>query len=131
MMRATKSARRSARHLFLRCLVEGRPDAARVRLVARRIAESKRRDGLVLLSNFRRLVRLDRDRHSAVVESATSLADDEREGIQTGLARVYGSGLDASFKENPRLIGGVRIRVGGDLYDGSVRGRLAAFEERL
>ena len=130
-MRATKSARRSARHLFRRCLVEGRPDATRVRLVARRIAESKRRDGHVLLSNFRRLVRLDRDRHTAVVESATDLAGDVREGIQAGLARVYGPGLDASFKENPRLIGGVRIRVGSDVYDGSVRAKLAALEDRL
>jgi F-type H+-transporting ATPase subunit delta len=102
-----------------------------VRLVARRIAESKRRGGLAVLSDFRRLVRLDRDRHTAVVESATSLAGDVREGIQTGLARVYGPGLDASFEENPRLIGGVRIRVGGDVYDGSVRAKLAAFEERL
>ena len=84
-----------------------------------------------VLSNFRRLVRLDRDRHTAVIESATSLGGDEREDIQTGLARVYGPGLDASFKENPRLIGGVRIRVGSDLYDGSVRARLAAFEDQL
>jgi F-type H+-transporting ATPase subunit delta len=84
-----------------------------------------------VLSDFRRLVRLDRDRHTAVVESARRLADDDRDIIRTDLARRYGSGLEMSFTENPDLIGGVCIKAGGDVYDGSVRARLAAIEERL
>ena len=50
---------------------------------------------------------------------------------RAGLARVYGHGLDTSFEINPALIGGMRIRVGSDVYDGSVRARLAALEARL
>jgi F-type H+-transporting ATPase subunit delta len=80
---------------------------------------------------FRRMVRLDSDRHRASVESATALADDLRDTVREGLARVYGPGLETSFAENPDLIGGMRIRVGSDVYDGSVRARLAAIASRL
>ena len=66
-----------------------------------------------------------------MVESATALPDALRQDVAAGLARVYGSGLQASFQENPDLIGGMRIKVGSDVYDGSVRARLAALAERL
>ena len=76
-------------------------------------------------------MRLDRDARRAVVESATALPDDLRIEVESGLARVYGQGLDTSFEINPRLIGGMRIRVGSDVYDASVQARLAALEARL
>ena len=83
------------------------------------------------MSDFQRLVRLDRDRHTALVESATPLASGLRDSIQADLTRVYGPGLVAASCDNPALIGGVRIKVGSDVYDSSVRSRLAALEARL
>jgi F-type H+-transporting ATPase subunit delta len=130
-MKVSRSARRTARQLFRLCLVDGRLDEGRVRLVVQRIVASPRRGALAVLSDFHRMVRLDRDRHRAVVESATALADDLRDGVASGLTRVYGPGLDTSFELNPALIGGMRIKVGSDVYDGSVRARLAAIEARL
>ena len=130
-MKAPRQARRAARQLFRLCLVDGRLDEGRVRLVARQLAGSARRGALAVVSDFQRMVRLDRDRHTAVVESATSLPDDVRDGVKSGLARVYGSGLETSFEQNPALIGGMRIKVGSDVYDGSVRAKLAAIEARL
>jgi F-type H+-transporting ATPase subunit delta len=130
-MKATRRARRAARRLFRLCLIEGRLDEDRVRQVARGLAESERRGALAVLSDLRRMVRLDRDRHRASVESATSLADDVRDDVRAGLARIYGPGLETSFEENPELIAGMRIQVGSDVYDGTVRARLAAIEARL
>jgi F-type H+-transporting ATPase subunit delta len=52
-----------------------------------------------------------------------------RASVQAGLARVHGPGLSTSFAEDSALIGGMRIRVGSDVYDGSVQGRLAALEQ--
>ena len=100
------------------------------RTVAQRIA-SRRRGALAVLSDFQRLVRLDSDRHTALVGSATPLVPGMRDAIQAGLKRAYGPGLDATFAENPALIGGMRIKVGSDVYDESVRSRLAALEARL
>jgi F-type H+-transporting ATPase subunit delta len=106
-------------------------DESRARQVAGRIAGSKRRGAIPVLMEFRRMVRLDSDRRRASVESATLLADDLRDTVREGLARVYGPGLETSFAQNPDLIGGMRIRVGSDVYDGSVRARLAAIASRL
>jgi len=67
--------------------------------------------------------------HTADVESATALAPDLRANIRVSLARAYGSKISTSFAESPALIGGIRIRVGSDVYDGSVKAGLAALEK--
>jgi F-type H+-transporting ATPase subunit delta len=130
-MTATKRSRQAARRLYRLCLVQGRLAPLRVRFVAHHISKSSRRGGLALLQEFQRLVRLDRDRHTALVESAVPLTGELRRTIRDRLDAAYGPGLDTSFQPNPKLIGGLRIRVGSDVFDGSVRGRLAALEARL
>ena len=130
-MNATRKIRRRARQLFRLCLDDGHLDETRVREMAQHIAASKRRGALPILTGFHRLVRLDRDRHTAFVESAAPLPAGLREGLTADLARRYGPGLDAFFAENPALIGGMRIKVGSEVYDGSLRTRLAALAARL
>jgi F-type H+-transporting ATPase subunit delta len=87
--------------------------------------------GLKILSRFQRLVRLRREAHSAKVESASPLSRDVQTQIESELARMYGRGLLMSYASNAKLLGGVRITVGSDVYDGSVQGRLTALEERF
>jgi F-type H+-transporting ATPase subunit delta len=130
-MRVNKKAKRTARGLFRMCLVDGALNEERTRQVARALASSRRRGSLRVLSDFQRLVRLERGRHTARVESATPLADSLRQEIQAGLARSYGETFEMSFGENPALIGGIRIRVGSDVYDGSIRAKLTALASRL
>jgi len=130
-MRANKRATRTARALFRLCLVDGTLDQSRVRLVTRRLTESGRRGVFPILSGFQRLVRLDRDRHAALVESAVPLSPAAKAEVERELSRAYGARLVTSFVEDPTLIGGMRIKVGSRLIDGSVRARLAALEARL
>lgn len=130
-MKSRRQITRAARDLYRLCLVQGLLDARRVRLVASHLAASRRREAVRVLGEFRRLVRLDVQRHAAVIESATSLSASLRGEIEAGLARRYGPGLEASFLEDPSLIGGMRITVGSDVYDGSVRARLAALASRF
>ena len=127
-MKTTKQLKREAKRLFRLCLVNGLLDEERTRQVLQRIIDDKRRGSLVLLGYFQRLVKINIARHTVKVESATPLATDFRERIEAGLTRIYGSGLRASFVQNPELIGGMRIKVGSDVYDGSVRARLAELE---
>jgi F-type H+-transporting ATPase subunit delta len=130
-MKANRRTRRAARQLYRLSLVDGALDRDRARLVADRLASSHRRGALPVLSGFLRLVRLDRDRHTARVESAAPLPDTAREQIRSGLARTHGAALETSFAENPALIGGVRVKVGSDVYDGTIRAKLAALAARL
>jgi F-type H+-transporting ATPase subunit delta len=130
-MKASRKVRRTAQHLFRLCLVDGRLDPTRVRGVAARVAASRQRGSIAVLTGFRRLVRLDRERHHAVVESATALPDDLRAAVRANLVARYGDDLDTLFSENPALIAGMRIRVGSDVYDGSVRAKLAAIDAGL
>ena len=130
-MRTTRRTRRAARRLYRACVVGGLLDDARARQVVDRVAGARRRGSLAFLSHFQRLVQLDRARHQAVVQSATPLPPDLRASVESGVARVYGPGVSTSFADNPALIGGMRVKVGSDVYDGSVRTALLALEERF
>ena len=130
-MSRTKQARRDAKQLFHLCLVDRLLDDGRVREVVRRVTESSNRNRFKVLAHFRRLVKLDQARHTATVENATPLSSDLQANIQAGLARSYGPGLNTTFAHDPTLIGGMRIKVGCDVYDGSVKAKLNAIEARF
>jgi F-type H+-transporting ATPase subunit delta len=130
-MKANRRVTRLARRLFQLCRVNGRMDDERVRGVVQHTIAARHRDGLGILTRLERLVRLERQRHSAVVESAEPLADQVREAVAKALADRYGQGLEMTFVPNPELIGGMRVTVGSDVYDGSIRNQLAALEARL
>lgn len=130
-MKVSKQARVEARRLFRECVVNGKLDEARVREVVRLVAEGKPRGYLGILTQFEKLVKLEEARRTATIESATALSPDYQSKVQADLAKVYGDGLVFQYKQNPALLGGLRIKVGGDVYDGSVEGRLAALVESI
>jgi len=127
-MKRIRQAKRDAKELFRLCFVSGSLDEGRMRQVVERVCESKNRNRLNVLAQLRRLVELDRARHTATVESATPLPLAMQASVQAEISRVYGPGLTISFIDSPALIGGMRIKVGGDVYDDSVQARLAALE---
>lgn len=127
-MNKLKQVRRNAKHLFRRCHTNGYLDEDAVRQVVQQILGSKRRGYLALANEFERLVRLHELQHTAEVESAAPLTSELRENVQTSLAQTYGPHLNTSFKENSSLIGGMRIKVGSDVYDGSIKAGLLALE---
>jgi len=127
-MKNPKQLRREAKQLFRVCMVNGLLDEGRVRQAVQKVLEAKRRGGLSLLSHFQRLVKLELSRHTAEVESATSLPAALQASILSNLDRLYGPGMSISFVLNPGLIGGMRIQAGSDVYDGSVRAGLASLE---
>jgi len=130
-MKTTKRTRRAARRLFRACFAGGRLDEGRVQLAVRRVAAARLRGSLPLLSHLRRLVKLERARHEAFVETATPLAPELRSSVASNLTRAYGPGVSLAFAENAALIGGMRVKVGSDVYDGSVQKALHALQERF
>jgi len=130
-MKVSKQSRREAKQLFRACLVNGLLDESRVRLAVQKLLQQKPRGYQAILSHFQRLVKLDIERRTARVESATSLPSDLQSLVETDLAGRYGPGLLISFGQNPALIGGMRIKVGSDVYDGSVQAKLAELNEKF
>lgn len=128
-MRISKQARRDAKVLFRACLVDGLLDQARVRDVVQKVIAARPRGCIGILSHFERLVKLELDRRSSRIESAVPLGADLQAGVQTSLGRLYGPGLSFDFRQNAALIGGMRIKVGSDVYDGSIQARLNALVE--
>jgi F-type H+-transporting ATPase subunit delta len=123
-MKISKQARRDARELFRSCMAQGALDENRARQAVTAVIQSKPRGYAAILSHFERLVRLEVARRTATIESATALPPQTQAEIQSDLIRQYGRGLDFHFTQNAALIGGLRIQVGGDVYNGSVQGRL-------
>ncbi len=128
-MKISKQARREAKQLFRSCQDKGLLDEGRVRLAVRRVIEVKPRGYVAILSHFERLLKIDVARRSAHVESAIPLPSEMQAKIQASLTQTHGPGLNFSFTQNPALLGGLRIKVGSDVYDNSIQARLAALQE--
>jgi len=128
-MKISKQAKRDAKQLFRSCRADGLLDENRVRQVVQQVIARKPRGYLAILSHFHRLVKLDIEQRTARVESPVPLPGDLQGGVTERLNRIYGAGLSIAFAQNPALIGGLRVKVGCDVYDGSVRARLNALAE--
>lgn len=128
-MKITKQARRQAKQLFQSCLLDGRLDTARVRQAVDEILSTRPRGYLAMLAHFQRLLKLDAERRSARIESAAPLPAALQSTLRANLEQRYGPGLTFTFSQNPALLGGVRVQVGSDVYDGSVRTRLNEVRE--
>ena len=127
-MKISKQARRDAKQLYRCCRVNGVLDEARVRQAVQQVIASKPRGYIPILSHFQRLVKLDLDRRTARIESPVVLVEPQQASIRANLARRYGDGLIFAFTQNPSLIGGLRVQVGSDVFDGSVQARLGELE---
>jgi F-type H+-transporting ATPase subunit delta len=128
-MKISKQAQRDARQLFRSCHVNGLLDENRVRQTVSLLSEKRPRGYVKTLSRLHRLVKLDLEQHAARVESATPLPAELQSEVTNEIKKKYGAGVSISFSRNPALIGGLRIQVGSDLYDGSVKMRLQKLEE--
>jgi F-type H+-transporting ATPase subunit delta len=130
-MKSSKQARRQAKELFRACLRNDRLDDDRVRQAVRQVIEAKPRGYMALLDQFRRLMRIAVARRTARVETAVPLDPAMAESIEHRLRELYDESLELTFAVDPTLIGGMRVRVGSDVLDGSVRGRLVGLGQSL
>ena len=130
-MKISREARRMARELYGFSLVNGRLDANRVSEISQRLVTEKPRGYLQVLKELSRLVRLELDRRHAIVESAQPLDETSAANIVQTLKSKFGSDITTEFRTSPALLGGLRVKLGSDVWDGSVNSRLIAFSQQL
>ena len=67
----------------------------------------------------------------AEIISAVELSSADQEKLRKSITEQYGEGLIFSFRVDPALLGGLRVRVGDRLIDNSVASRLAKLRESI
>ena len=130
-MKISKEARRLSGQLFRLSLTDGRLDRAKVSSVVQAVITEKPRHYLGALESFQRLVRLEIAKRHAVIESAAELSLEISQTVVDNLKQKYGQDITTDFVVNPDLIGGMRVKIGSDVFDGSVRNRLALLQEQF
>ncbi len=130
-VKINKETRQLSKALLRSSFPDGQLDRARVSAVVKALIEQKPRNYAKILDAYKRLIRLEVEKRTATIESATELSPEASAAIVTNLKRKYGIDLTTQFIVNPELLGGMRIRVGNDVWDSSVRNRLARLQQQL
>ena len=130
-MKINKETRQLSKQLLRASFVDGQLDNSRIASLVKSLIEKKPRNYIKVLESYKRLLRLELEKRTATIESATELAPQAEADLLANLKRKYGSDLATRFVVNKELLGGMRIRVGSDVWDSSVRNRLHRLQQQL
>ena len=96
------------------------------------IVNHERMDGFeAIVEEFQRLLRGNLRIDKVEWTTARPLDERERQAVEARMHALTGKRVEATFREDPALLGGARLRIGSTVYDGSVRGRLDGLREQL
>jgi len=123
-MKLSKEARKLSKQLFRESFTEASLDAEKVKKVTNLVIRTKPRQYIGVLQEFARLIRLEAEKKHAIIESAADLDPSEKSSITRTIRDKYGADVTTEYRTNEALIGGLRIQVGSDVVDASVRSRL-------
>ncbi|MDT3445259.1 MULTISPECIES: F0F1 ATP synthase subunit delta [unclassified Pseudofrankia] len=120
-----------AKEALVERLLTGRAHPVTVRLAKQAVADREFGDLSRRLEQFSRIAAARRDRVVAVVRTAVSLDGDQLTRLRTALSRYFGREIQVQTDLDPSVLGGVVVRVGDEVVDGSVLRRLAAARQAL
>jgi F-type H+-transporting ATPase subunit delta len=130
-MKLNKEIRQLSRKMLQASFTDGQLDPGRIASLVDSVIAEKPRNYINALKNYKRLLRLEVEKRHATIETASEVDPAIRSEIVSNLKSKYGDGLAAEFHIDPQLLGGMRIRVGNDVWDGSVRNRLQRLQHEL
>jgi F-type H+-transporting ATPase subunit delta len=130
-MKLNKEIRQLSRRMLQASFTNGHLDAGKISLLVDSLTAKKPRNYIDVLKHYRRLLRLELEKRQATVETASEVDPAMRSQILANLKSKYGDDLSTEFRVDPQLLGGLRIRVGNDVWDGSVRNRLQRLQHEL
>jgi len=130
-MKINKETRQLSKELMRASFTDGRLDNGRIASLVISLIKKKPRNYIKVLEAYKRLLRLEVEKRSATIETASEVAPEASAQIVANLKRKYGNDLATRFVVNKELLGGMRIRVGSDVWDSSVRNRLHRLQQQL
>jgi F-type H+-transporting ATPase subunit delta len=130
-MKLNKEIRQLSRKMLQASFTDGQLDPGRISSLVDSLIAQKPRNCIDVLKNYKRLLRLELEKRQARVEASSEVDPAIRSEIVANLKSKYGNDLSTEFHIDPQLLGGMRIRVGNDVWDGSVRNRLERLQHEL
>ena len=112
-------------------LLEGKARPVTVALVVHSVTVPRGRSIEQVLERLSRLAAAQRDRVLADVRVPMALDDDQRARLTASLSRAFSRTVQLQVTVDPTVLGGGVVRVGDEVIDASVAGRLAETRERL
>ena len=130
-MKINKEIRRLSREMLRASFTDGHLDSGRITSLVDSLIARKPRNCVAILQNYMRLLRLELEKRRARIETANAVDSETSSKVTANLKKRYGNDLTTEFVVNPQLLGGMRIRVGSDVWDGTVRNRLERLQQQL
>jgi F-type H+-transporting ATPase subunit delta len=130
-MKVNREIRQLSREMLRASFTDGQLDRGKIASLVQSLIAKRPRHHIDILQNYKRLLRLEIEKRHAKIESATELSQKVTSDIGTRLKRKYGKDLTTEFVVDPTLLGGIRARVGSDVWDGTLRNRLERLQQEL
>ncbi len=130
-MKINKEIRQLSREMLRASFTDGQLDPGRIASLVDSLITRKPRRYIDVLKNYKRLLRLELENRRATIETASEVDVATISELAANLKKKYGSDLKTEFVVKPELLGGMRIRVGSDVWDGTVRNRLERLQQQL
>jgi F-type H+-transporting ATPase subunit delta len=130
-MKINKEIRQLSRQMLRASFTDRQLDRGKLASLVQSLIEKKPRNYIGILQNYKRLLRLEIEKRHATIETADEPDPEIKERIVGNLRRKFGNDLTTDVLVNPQLLGGMRVRVGSDVWDGSVRHRLERLQQQL
>jgi F-type H+-transporting ATPase subunit delta len=130
-MKINKEIRRLSREMVRASFTDGQLDRGKIASLVQSLIAKRPRNYIGILQNYKQLLRLEIEKRHARIESATELSAETNSRILQSLKKKYGRDLTTEFVVNRELLAGMRIRVGSDVWDGSVRHRLESLRQQF
>jgi F-type H+-transporting ATPase subunit delta len=130
-MKNTKEIRQLSRGMLRASFTDAQLDDGKIAALVQSLVTKKPRHYIDVLQHYKRLLRLEIEKRHGRIESAVKLDSQTSKQIVDRLKRKYGNDLTADFTVDPALLGGLRVRVGSDVWDGTLRNRLERLQQQL
>ncbi|MDI1320041.1 MAG: F0F1 ATP synthase subunit delta [bacterium] len=130
-MRGNKKTKLLAKRLFKLSVVNGVISPEQVTGVLGYLEKTAPRQGLALLKLYHRAIAAEFAKSRALVEHAGPVTAATLQAIEAAMSKKYSRVVTATAAPNPKLLAGLRVRVGSDVYESSVSGQLAALSSAV
>jgi F-type H+-transporting ATPase subunit delta len=130
-MKINKDIRQLSREMLRASFTDSQLDRGKIASLVQSLTTKRPRHYIDILQYYKRLLRLEIQKRQAKIESATELAPQALNKIADRLKKKYGNDLTTQFVVDPALLGGLRVRVGSDVWDGTLRNRLERLQQEL